>query len=128
MTTERRGYTMRGEQRDATRRSCSGRPPLESDRSSTVEREDTTLGARPGCRRGTPAIRSHFLPPASIGQLLAVLPYYPGLDADKPAKAASKRICAPGAQWARQGSHAWLLRLFKSKGRLAALPLWYQAA
>ena len=50
------------------------------DQSSTVEREDTTHGARPGCHRGTPAIRSHFLPPASIGQLLTVLPYYPGLD------------------------------------------------
>ena len=74
---------------------------------------EKTLGARPGCRRGTPAIRSHSLPPASIRQLLAVLPYYPGLDADKPAKAASKRISAPGAQWTRQGSHAWLLRLSK---------------
>ena len=63
---------------------------IEEDQSSTVEREDTTHGARPGCHRGTPAIRSHFLPPASIGQLLTVLPDYPGLDADKPAKAAAR--------------------------------------
>ena len=29
----------------------------------------------------------------------------------KPAKAASKRINAPGSQGAQQGSHAWLLTL-----------------
>ena len=113
---------------------------------------ETTLGARPGCHKGTPATRSHFPPQASTGQLLAVLPYHPGLrQASQPKqqastsahqahnglsrevmhgcldlplrqgrlaalKAASKRISVPGAQWAQQGSHAWLLRLTTKPG------------
>ena len=40
---------------------------------------ESTLGARPGCHKGTPATRSHFLPQASTVQLLAVLAHHPGL-------------------------------------------------
>ena len=74
MTTVRRYYTIMGEPRAAARRSRSGRPPGESDQSSTVGR----MGPRhlAGVPQEHP---SHQISLTGTVQLLAVPAHHPGL-------------------------------------------------